>query len=101
MSNLEKVLVVVIAGEVKIYGYEGRRSKNKPVFQKGFRVLGEVKMIQMIKDYLFIFLQESVHSYIIDGLNSRQNFKRDYKVDKSLTLYQVPQLIDNVLNLFF
>lgn len=60
-----------------IYTYEGKRSKNPPVFQKALRMIGEIKMIQLAKDSLLtVFLDSAVQSYILDGANSRQNFRK-------------------------
>lgn len=45
-------MIVVLAGEIQIYSYEGKKSKKPPKLEKTFRVLGEVKMMQLAKDSL-------------------------------------------------
>lgn len=74
---LGKTIVAVLAGELNIYSYEGRRSKAAPKLEKMLKVVGEVKMMQIAKDSLLVvFFEDSVHSYYLDGPNSRQNSRK-------------------------
>jgi hypothetical protein len=76
-------MIVVLAGEIIVYSYEGRRSKAPPKMEKAFRVVGEVRMMQLAKDsFLTVFFEDSVHCYFLDGANSRQNSRKEYRVAK-------------------
>ena len=73
-------MVVVVAGEIRIYSYEGRRSKQLPKLRKTFRNINEVSMMQMARDsFLVVFTDKGVSAYLIDGENSRQTSRKEFK----------------------
>jgi len=49
---LGKTIVAVLPGELNIYSYEGRRSKNAPKLEKMLKLVGEVKIMQIAMDSL-------------------------------------------------
>ncbi len=44
--------MVIAGGEISMFSYEGRRSRNAPVLFKTFKVMDEVKFIQFARDML-------------------------------------------------
>ena len=81
--------MAVVAGEIQIYGYEGKKSKVQPKLNASFRAVGEVKYMQLAKDsFLTVFFEKEVQSYIIDGANPRQTSKKSYNIDQSLKFFQ-------------
>jgi hypothetical protein len=59
-------------------------------------------MIQFAKDSLLaVFFDSFANFYTIDGGSSRQFSKRDYKVNKELSLLRAAHCVDGILNLFF
>ncbi len=94
--------MAVVAGEIQIYGYEGKKSKIQPKLKSSFRAVGEVKNMQLAKDsFLTVFFDTEVHSYIIDGANPRQTSKKSYNIDKNLKFFQPALCIENIINVFF
>jgi len=68
---------------MQIYAYEGKKSKNSPVFQKSIKLADEVKMLQMAKDSLLaVFNEQYVSFFLIDGVSSRQTIRKELGVDK-------------------
>lgn len=93
--------MTVVQGYIEVYAYEGRRSKLPPKLLKSLRAVGEVQALQLARDSLLVFFEEAVHAYVLDGANSRQTSRKEYKVERSLKLLQVGQCVDGVLPLFF
>jgi hypothetical protein len=45
--------------------------------EKFFRLMGEIKIMQLAKDSLLaVFFESAVHTYILDGANSRQSARK-------------------------
>ena len=68
VDDRRKMIVAVVQGEIRIYRYEARRSKNPPKLTKSFRSLDEVKMMQMAKDsFLLVFFEKALCAYVLDA----------------------------------
>jgi hypothetical protein len=62
---------------MRIYSYEGKKSKIAPIFQKAIKLFDEVKMLQMAKDSLLAVLNnQNVSFFAIDGASSRQTIRK-------------------------
>ena len=94
--------MAVLTGQILLFGYESRKSKNPPQLLKEFKLLDSVKMILFAKDCLLaVFFEHYASFYSIDGASSRQFSKKEYKVSKELTLYRSTLCVEGILNLFF
>lgn len=59
-------------------------------------------MVQFAKDSLLaVFFDRCASFYAIDGANSRQFSKKEYKINQELTLYRSALCVEGILNLFF
>jgi hypothetical protein len=94
-------LVAVLQGQIEVYAYEGRKSRVAPKLMKSLRAVGEVRALQLARDSLLVFFEEAVQAYVLDGANSRQTSRKEYRVERSLRLLQVGQCVDGVLPVIF
>ncbi len=93
--------MAVLQGQIEVYAYEGRKSRVSPKLMKSLRVVGVVRALQLARDLLLVFFDEAVHGYTLDGANSRQTSRKEYRLERTLRLLQAGQCVEGVLPVLF